>query len=40
MLDIYKEPMENPKIPAINNTQEHIIEVCAAKMHILSNSMP
>ena len=39
MLNIYKEPVENPKIPAVSNMQEHVMEVCATNMHTIISSM-
>ena len=37
MLDIYNEPLENQKIPAVSNTQQHVMEVCASNMHTLNS---
>ena len=31
--------MENPKIPAVSNTQEYDMEICDTDMHTLSTSM-
>ena len=28
-LNIYKEPLENPKAYVVNNTQEIVMEICA-----------
>ena len=38
MLDIYKERMENEKIPVVINMQEHVTEVHEASMHTLSTT--
>ena len=32
-LDIYKESLEKPKIPAVSNMQGHFMEICATDMH-------
>ena len=39
MLDVEKEPMEKPKIPAVSNMQEHVMKVCATDMHTLSTTI-
>ena len=36
MLDIYMEPLENPNIAALNNTEKCIAEVVANKLQTLS----
>ena len=33
MLNIYKKPLENPKVQVVNNTQQVVTEVCATSMH-------
>ena len=38
-LDIYKEPLENPKTPVVSNMQGHFMEICATNMHTLSTTM-
>ena len=38
-LDIYKEPLGNPKTPAASNKQGHIMEICATNMHTISTTM-
>ena len=35
MSDSYEELMENAKIPAVSNMQEHVTEACATNMHSL-----
>ena len=39
MLNVYKEPMKNPTISAVSNTQEHVMEVHATNIHTLSTTM-
>ena len=39
ILNIYKEPLENPKIQIVSNTQEIGMEICATRMHIISTSV-
>ena len=38
-LSIYKEPLENPKIQLVSNTQGHVTEISATHMHTISTSM-
>ena len=38
-LNIYKEPMQNPKIQVANNTQEIVMEICATNMDNISTSI-
>ena len=38
-LNIYKEPLENPKTPVFSNTNGHVMEMCATHMHITSITM-
>ena len=38
-LNIYKEPLENPKTPVVSNTQENVLEICATDMHTMGNTM-
>ena len=35
MLNIYKEPLENPKIQIVNNTKQVVTEVCPTSMHTI-----
>ena len=39
MLNIYKEWLENPKVQAVNNTQQVVTEVCATGMQTISINM-
>ena len=34
-----KELLKNPKIPAVSNTQGHVMKVCATDMHVISTTM-
>ena len=36
MLNIYKEPLENPKVQVVNNTQQVVTEVCVTSMQTVS----
>ena len=38
-LNIYKEPLENPKMPIGSNTQGNIMEIYATVMHIVSTTI-
>ena len=38
-LNIYKEPLENPKTQVLRNTQEIVIEICTTNMHIVSTDI-
>ena len=38
-LNIYKEPLENPKTPAVSNTQGYVMEVSVNDMHTISTTM-
>ena len=35
MLNIYKEPLEIPKVQIVNNVQQAVMEVCATSMHTI-----
>ena len=35
-LNIYKEPLDNPKAQVVNNTQEIVMEIYATNMHSTS----
>ena len=37
-LNIYREPLENPKISVVSNTSK-FMEVCDTDMHTISTSM-
>ena len=39
MLNIYKEPLENPKVQVVNNTQQVFTEVCATNMQTIGIDM-
>ena len=38
-LDIYKEPLGNPKTPAVHNTQGHVMEIFATSIHTINITM-
>ena len=38
-LNIYKEPLENPKVQVINNMQQVVTEVYATSMHTIGIDM-
>ena len=39
ILNIYKEPMENPKTQAVSSMQEHVMEVHETNIHTLNATM-
>ena len=38
-LNIYKEPLENPKTSAFSTVEENVMEICASDMHTVGTSM-
>ena len=38
-LNIYEEPLENPKAQVVYNTQEVITEICVTNMYTIRTSM-
>ena len=38
-LNIYEEPLENPKAQVVNNIQLVVAEICATNMHTISTRM-
>ena len=34
-LNIYKEPLENPKSQVVSSTQEIVTEICATNIHTI-----
>ena len=38
-LNIYKEPLENPKAPVVSNMQENVTAICTTDMHTISTAM-
>ena len=39
MLNIYEEPLENPKVQIVSNSQSVVMEICATSMHTVDTNM-